>query len=62
MQYMHSENIARQIISEVLEGVKDWRTLAVKLGIAKCEQDIFLPRLRDGKLCPNNCKDNCVER
>ena len=52
MQYMHSENIARQIISEVLEGVKDWRTLAVQLGIAKCEQDIFSATFERWKAVP----------
>ena len=30
-----------QIIGEVLNAVKEWRTLATKLGIAKSEQERF---------------------
>ena len=32
---------ARQIVSEVLEAVGEWRSLATRLGIAKSEQERF---------------------
>ena len=35
------KHIAQQIISKVLNAVKEWRALATKLGIAKSDQERF---------------------
>lgn len=40
-EYMLTKQVAKQIISEVIDVVKDWRTLATRLGIIKREQDYF---------------------
>lgn len=40
-EYMLQKHIAQQIISEVLNAVKEWRLLATRLGIAKSEQERF---------------------
>ena len=40
-EYMLPKETARQIISEILNAVMEWRTLASKLGIAKSEQEQF---------------------
>ena len=40
-EYMLPKETARQIISEILNAVMEWRTLASKLGIAKSEQAMF---------------------
>jgi len=40
-EYMLSKQVAHQIITEVTDAVKEWRTLADRLGIAKREQDHF---------------------
>ena len=42
-EYMLQKQSAQQIISEVLNAVKEWRLLATRLGIAKSEQERFLP-------------------
>ena len=42
-EYMLQKLPAQQIISEVLNAVKEWRLFATRLGIAKNEQDRFLP-------------------
>ena len=39
--YMLNRNTAEKIASEVVEVVKGWRELAVRLGISKREMDIF---------------------
>lgn len=39
--YMLNRKTAEQIISEVVEAVKGWRELAVRLGISKREMDMF---------------------
>lgn len=39
--YMLNRNAAEQIILEVVEEVKGWRELAVRLGIFKREMDMF---------------------
>jgi serine/threonine-protein kinase HipA len=33
--------VAKGIINEVMEAVKDWRTLVTKIGIAKREMSLF---------------------
>lgn len=38
--YAHPE-VAKDIINEVVSAVKDWRTLANKLGITKREMSLF---------------------
>ena len=40
-EYMLAPEIAKGIIDEVVEAVKDWRTLANRLGIAKREMGLF---------------------
>ena len=40
-EYMISKEEAQQIIKEVKEGIKSWRTIATRLGIAKREIDVF---------------------
>ena len=40
-EYMLQKHIAQQIISEVLNAVKDWQSLASRLGISKTEQNMF---------------------
>lgn len=42
-EYMLQKQSAQQIISEVLNAVKEWQLLATRLGIAKSEQERFLP-------------------
>ena len=39
--YMLNRKTAGQIVSEVVEAVKGWRGLAIRLGIPKNEMDIF---------------------
>ena len=39
--YMLNRKTAEKIISEVIEAVKGWRELAVRLGISKREMDVF---------------------
>lgn len=38
---MRPKQTATQIINEVLAAIKDWRSSAIRLGIAKREQDQF---------------------
>ena len=38
---MLTHEVAKGIIEEVIEAVKDWRTLANRLGIAKREISLF---------------------
>ena len=40
-EYMIGQEEARQIIHEVKAGVKQWKTIALRLGIAKREMDVF---------------------
>ena len=40
-EYMLTPEVATGIINEVMEAVKDWRTLVTKLGIAKREMTLF---------------------
>ena len=40
-EYMLQKQTARQIISEVMDAVKEWRTLTMRLSIAKSEQERF---------------------
>lgn len=40
-EYILQKHIAQQIISEVLNAVKEWRALATKFGIAESEQERF---------------------
>ena len=40
-EYMLQKHIAQQIISEVLNTVKQWQSLANRLGIIKTEQKMF---------------------
>ncbi|MGP1611207.1 MAG: type II toxin-antitoxin system HipA family toxin [Candidatus Cryptobacteroides sp.] len=40
-EYMLNRNTAEKIVSEVIEAVKGWRELAVRLGLSKREMDIF---------------------
>lgn len=39
--YMLGRKVAENIIMEVVNAVKDWRSLAVRLGISKREIDLF---------------------
>ena len=39
--YMLNRKTAEKIISEVIEAVKGWRELVVRLGISKREMDVF---------------------
>ncbi len=43
-EYMLTKEIAIRIIDEVVGMVKKWKPIAIKLGIAKREMDIFAPR------------------
>ena len=38
---MIGRKVAESIIHEVVKTVKDWRSLAVRLGISKREMDVF---------------------
>ena len=40
-EYMLTPEVAKGIINEVMEAVKDWRVLANRLGIAKREMSLF---------------------
>ncbi len=40
-EYMLPRDTAQQIISEVLNAIKNWRSMANQLGISKTEQDMF---------------------
>lgn len=40
-EYMLNRNTAEKILSEVVEAVKGWRELAIRLGLFKREMDIF---------------------
>ena len=40
-EYMLQKQTGHEIISEVLDAVKEWQTLAKRLGIAKSEQERF---------------------
>jgi serine/threonine-protein kinase HipA len=40
-EYMIGQEEARQIIHEVKVGIKQWKTIATRLGIAKREMDVF---------------------
>lgn len=40
-EYMIGKEEARKIIAEVKEGVRNWRKVAVRLGIPKREMDVF---------------------
>jgi len=40
-EYMIGKKDAQNIISEVKEGVKHWRSIASRLAIAKRETDVF---------------------
>ncbi|MBO5978675.1 MAG: type II toxin-antitoxin system HipA family toxin, partial [Bacteroidales bacterium] len=40
-EYMLTPEVAKGIINEVLTAIKDWRTLANRLGIAKREINLF---------------------
>lgn len=40
-EYLIGKETARQIITEVLEGIKPWRRIAARLGIVKREMDLF---------------------
>ena len=48
-EYMIGRKVAEDIIREVDSSVKDWRRLAVRLGISKREMDIFAGVL-DGRV------------
>ena len=41
-EYMLQKQSAQQIISEVQNAVKEWQSLATRLGIAKSEQERFV--------------------
>jgi serine/threonine-protein kinase HipA len=40
-EYMLTHKVAKGIVDEVVAAVKDWRTLANRLGIAKREMSLF---------------------
>ena len=40
-EYMIGKEEANRIINEVKAGVKQWRSIAIRLGIAKREMDVF---------------------
>ena len=40
-EYMLTSEVAKEIIGEVVTAVKDWRTLANKLGVTKREMNLF---------------------
>ena len=46
-EYMIGRKVADGIIREVVSAVKDWRNLAVRLGISKREMDVFASVLDD---------------
>ena len=50
-EYMLNRNTAEKIVSEVVEAVKGWLELAVRLGLSKREMDIFSGVL-DGRAKP----------
>lgn len=52
--YMLERSTAESIISEVTQTVRDWRTLADRLGVAKREADIF------GKVLDQRCSTALV--
>ena len=39
--YMLNRKTAEKIISEVIEAVKGWRELAIRLGLSKREMEMF---------------------
>ena len=39
--YILNKKTAEKIVLEVVEAVKEWRELAVRLGISKSEMDMF---------------------
>lgn len=39
--YMLNRKTAEKIVSEVIEAVKGWRELVVRLGMSKREMDVF---------------------
>ena len=41
VDYMLGQEVAEDIIREVAHAVKDWRSLAIRLGISKREMDVF---------------------
>lgn len=40
-EYMIGRKVAEDIIREVVNAVKDWRSIAIRLGISKREMDVF---------------------
>ena len=40
-EYMHTPEVAKSVINEVVAAVKDWRVLANRLGITKREMSLF---------------------
>jgi len=40
-EYMIGKDEAMRIINEVKSGVKQWRSIATRLGVAKREMDVF---------------------
>ena len=47
--YMIGRKVAEDIIQEVANAVKDWRNIAIRLGISKREMDMFASVL-DGRV------------
>jgi serine/threonine-protein kinase HipA len=45
MKYMIGKEEAKRIINEVKEGVSKWKPLAIRLGIAKREMEVFAGHL-----------------
>ena len=43
-EYMLTRATAERIVAEVTAAVRDWRTVAQRIGIAKREQDMFAGR------------------
>jgi len=39
--YMLNKTTATQIITEVVSAVKEWKSMAIRLGIARQEMDLF---------------------
>lgn len=54
--YMLNRKTAEKIVSEVIEAMKEWRELAVRLGISKREIDMF------GGVLDERCKEQQMER
>ena len=56
-EYMLQKQTAQQIISETVDAVKEWRTLATRLGISKREMELFVGVLdvRWKGHCPKFC-------